>query len=134
MSLQILNSEITGDPLSRGYSGMTDAQIADSLNTANRPQTNTLIPAHKVVSAVVPSEAALILPEERDRIAFIVSAGEVNISSDNVRSAFQRAFAAGTTTRANLLALLNAPSISRAVELGLGVVLESDIGKARNWS
>jgi len=134
MNLQILNTESTTDPLGRSYAGMTDAQIADSLNTANRPQTNTLIPAHKVVSAVVPSEAALILPEERERIAFIVSAGEVNISSDNVRSAFQRAFAAGTTTRANLLALVNAPSISRAEELGLGIVRESDVAKARNWS
>ncbi len=34
---QDLNTELTTDPLSRGYSGMTDAQAADDLNTVYRP-------------------------------------------------------------------------------------------------
>ncbi len=32
-----LKSEIAGDPLGRGYSGMSDAEIATDLNTAYRP-------------------------------------------------------------------------------------------------
>jgi hypothetical protein len=35
--LSTLAAEITNDPLSRGYSGMTDAAAADSINTSNRP-------------------------------------------------------------------------------------------------
>lgn len=32
----ILTTEVGNDPLARGYAGMTDQQVADSLNTANR--------------------------------------------------------------------------------------------------
>ncbi len=35
--MSTLSDEITNDPLSRGYSGMTDAQVADSLNAVDRP-------------------------------------------------------------------------------------------------
>lgn len=34
-NIYILRSEITNDPLARGYSGMTNAQILESLNTRN---------------------------------------------------------------------------------------------------
>lgn len=34
--LEILKGEINSDPLTRGYSGMNDAQITDDLNTAYR--------------------------------------------------------------------------------------------------
>lgn len=39
MSLQVLKDELTADPLGRGYSGMTDAEAADDLNTAYREST-----------------------------------------------------------------------------------------------
>lgn len=34
---QALKVEIVSDPLGRGYAGMTDQQVADSLNAMNRP-------------------------------------------------------------------------------------------------
>ena len=41
--LQILSTEISTDPLTRGYSGMTDVQIRDSLNnTIDRPNTRSI--------------------------------------------------------------------------------------------
>jgi hypothetical protein len=36
MDYQALNTELTTDPLTRGYSGMTDQQAADDLNTVYR--------------------------------------------------------------------------------------------------
>ena len=36
MTSKALADEINIDPLGRGYSGMTDQQIADSLNTVDR--------------------------------------------------------------------------------------------------
>jgi len=35
-----LTSELTVDPLTRGYAGMTDQQAADSLNAVDRPNVN----------------------------------------------------------------------------------------------
>jgi len=35
--INLLRTEITTDPLVRGYSGLTDIQVADSLNARNRP-------------------------------------------------------------------------------------------------
>lgn len=35
--IETLAAEITGDPLTRGYSGMTDAQVAADVNTVYRP-------------------------------------------------------------------------------------------------
>ena len=36
MNLEKLKDEIASDPLTRGYAGMTDQQVADSINAANR--------------------------------------------------------------------------------------------------
>ena len=36
MTTKTLADEVANDPLVRGYSGMTDQQIADSLNTVDR--------------------------------------------------------------------------------------------------
>lgn len=35
--LQVLKDELTGDPLARGYAGMTSQQKADDINSAYRP-------------------------------------------------------------------------------------------------
>lgn len=43
MNYSVLSTEVTTDPLSRGYSGMTDQAVADSLNeAADRPDRNSL--------------------------------------------------------------------------------------------
>lgn len=38
-NLTALKTEIDTDPLTRGYAGMTDAQVAADINTVNRPDT-----------------------------------------------------------------------------------------------
>ena len=35
--IDILRQELTDDPLGRGYAGMADGEVADSLNVADRP-------------------------------------------------------------------------------------------------
>jgi hypothetical protein len=51
MNLTTLATELTNDPLARGYSGMTAAQAAASLNTANRPSATTvLIPSAELLA------------------------------------------------------------------------------------
>lgn len=101
------------------YASLTDAQVAESLNTANRPVTRTTIPAHEVLEATVVTEWAALSTAEKQRYALFVGAGDVNIAGTNTRAAFGAMFGAGTQTRANLIALQNGTPISRAAELGL---------------
>jgi hypothetical protein len=44
MSAQIIKTEIDIDPLTRGYSGMSDREIADDMNTKYRERNRTLQP------------------------------------------------------------------------------------------
>ncbi len=42
MDYSILTPEVTTDPLARGYAGMSDQQVADSLNAVDRPTTGVI--------------------------------------------------------------------------------------------
>lgn len=130
MNWNVLKNEIVNDPLSRGYSGMTNSQLAVSLNLKNRTRMRGVIPAHEIIDSIVPGEWSLLLTSEQRRIELITGAGEVNVQNDNVRAALQAAFGPGTTTRANLLAIQN-ELISRALELALPAVQEGDVAYAR---
>ena len=41
MNYDALKTELTEDPLALGYSGMTDQEVADSLNAVNRQRNRT---------------------------------------------------------------------------------------------
>lgn len=127
----LLQTELTTDPLGRGYAGMSDQAAADSLNAANRPSTRTTIPAHEVLEATVPDEYAALTAAEKTRYGLFVGAGDINVQGANTRAAFAAMFGVGTQTRANLLALTAGPAQSRAAELGLGAVTAGQVGRAR---
>lgn len=50
--MRILEDEIAKDPLGRGYSAMTDLQLLDSLNTADRGRNRTSMTGREVKAAV----------------------------------------------------------------------------------
>lgn len=129
----ILKNELTTDPLARGYAGMTNAQAAASLNTANCTVDRAVIPANEFVGAIVWTEytAAATTANARLYLTMLTSAGTVDVKSTNVRAAIQAIFGSGTTTRANLVALQTL-TVSRATELGLSRPVEVvDVTKAR---
>jgi hypothetical protein len=131
MSLERLRDEIRFDPLGIGYAGMTDAQILTSLKAKTRSKERAIIPSYEVVSAIIPAEWSAVNTGERERINFIVGAGQVNVQSPNVRTAFTTAFPTGTTTRGNLVALIS-ESISRLNELSIPeTIFEGDVSYAR---
>lgn len=129
MNWLTLKTEIATDPLAR-YSGLSDAQIAASLNAPNRTRDRSVIPAYEIIDATVPAEWATLTSTEKQRYQTLTGAGEVNAKSANTRSTFLAMFAAGTTTRANLSAL-QTESISRATELGLPEVHSGDVAYAK---
>lgn len=131
MDIAALATELTTDPLARGYSAMTNQQAADSLNNVkDRPRDRGVISSYEIIDATVPAEWAALSAAEKQRYQTIVGAGQVNTKNPNTRAAFLAMFAAGTTTRTNLAAL-QTELVSRAVELGLGVVGDGHVASAR---
>lgn len=129
MNLTALKSEITTDPLARGYSGLTDEQIASSLNAPNRTADRDTLTGGMVMASIVRSEFAALAANDKQYIQLLASCGELPITAQ-LKTEFGAVFGAGTTTRANLVALLKRAG-SRAEELGLGYVTPSDVANAK---
>jgi hypothetical protein len=114
--LQSLASELTSDPLARGYAGMTDEQAAADLNTVYRTWNRLTVPSAELVEAIVYSEYITLTAEQRQFIDLLIIGEVVNINSGNPRTGLLAIFTAGTDTRSNL-ADLATETISRAAEL-----------------
>lgn len=134
MDYAALKLEIDSDPLARGYSGLTDAQVANSLNAANRPDpdTPTDMNAPVIWNAVDPTEYDALSVENKALVDFIGNMSNgIPIASGLIKNKLFAVFGAGTTSRANIIALATRDNISRAAELKLGTVLESHVTVAR---
>lgn len=122
--------EINADPLGRGYSSMSDQEIADSLNTVDRVVSVNSIESQDVVAALVPSELAGLSAANQRYLWGVIGAGAIRPDDAEVKAFFLGLFGPGTGTRANLGALAN-KTISRAQEAGLGEVNPPVVNIAR---
>lgn len=132
MAIAGLKTELTSDPLGRGYVVMSDADAAISLNTANRPGTTISLTGDDLMNKVIVwTEVEALTAAKRDTLAILLKAGELDLTAGSKAVAYLASlFGAATATRANFLALAAAP-VSRAAELGLPPVSHSDVGEAR---
>ena len=131
--VDIYRTEITGDPLTRGYSGLTDVQIRDDLNTAYRTQAIDQISVQDFHANLDATEyAALVGDDASDvRDMFFLAGGFIDVSSGSfARTRLLVIFPGGTTTRTNLLGLFE-ENITRAAELGAPNAKLGEIEEAR---
>ena len=63
-----LREEIQNDPLSRGYAGMTDQQIADDLNSKYRSKNKTGVSGKDISDAINSAEYSALSDAQKDRI------------------------------------------------------------------
>lgn len=136
MDYAALKAELDTDPGGLGYgphlASGNDIALVDLLNAINPAISvpRDLIPSYEIFEAIVPTEWSALSAQEKQRIQVILSMGQVDVRGTNTKNAFIEAFAGGTQTRANLIALATRPG-SRAEELfGQSVSLD-DIVKAR---
>ena len=133
-----LKTELDTDPNGLGYA----VHMASGNNTAlvlllNEPhaadQVNRgIVPAHEVITSTDAVEWAALSDVEKSRYDTITGAGEVDASAVNVRAAFAAMFGAGTTTRANLLAIGQRDGSRIEALFGAGVTATlDDVRKAR---
>ena len=142
MDFRALANEISNDPVALGYAGKTDSQIADLLNATNTGRTlnRTQVPTTEIMGAIssaTPSNAwPAVASKQESMLLAILGMPYVDASNTNLRLIFGEIFPNSgntATTRANLLAL-GSQTVSRAVEIGLGIVLTSDVTKAKSGS
>lgn len=132
MDYAVLREELTNDPLTRGYSGMSDAQAADSLNTKNRQRDPASVPSSLILTGMVPSEWAALTADQKQYLGYVFSLDQIDIrTGSQARVALLAMFAAGSQTRTNITNLLT-NLVSRADELDLGdIVRPGDIASVR---
>lgn len=127
--VNILRDEVINDPLARGYSGMTDQQIADGLNTKDRPRNRTSMSGAEVKAAIVFSEYEALLPEEKSEILALVARDDLDpfgIDKNIIQGLF------GSSGTLTALQIARVELISRAEELGIRKVSASQIHTIRS--
>jgi len=115
-----LTEELTQDPLGRGYSAMTDQQIADDLNNPRIDVIRGKLSGSTLFNAIDPAEFAALSDQTKQFVRDVFSLGDaVDVGpGTNARTVMLDAFGAATTTRANLVAAVTV-TLSRAEQLNL---------------
>ncbi len=128
-----LAAEQLGDPLTLGYSGMTDQQFADSMNGLTRPNERTTMSAGEIMEQIDGAEFTALSAADKGRVDRVLGLGaDVIIGPGNAHNAVQEllaAFGAGSNTITNLATVRGSTQISRAQELGLPFVSVSVISR-----
>ncbi len=130
MNIDVLKTELTTDPLTRGYSSMTDEAAANDMNTINRTSNKAIMMGTEILNACDKVELNNLSTDNKRLVWDIIHiAGGVNpfgIEAD----LFVDAFGAGSTT-ITTLQTLRKNNISRGEELGIGIVREGHVQHAR---
>lgn len=126
----MLRDEVLTDPEGLGYSALSDQGVADSLNDATQRARDVIsVSSADIHDALDPSEYTALTTSQKAVLSDIFSLSEVRVQG-NTRTVLLSLFASGSATRAALVAL-TAENISRATELGLGVVKVGHVMEAR---
>ena len=131
VTLAAITSELTTDPETIGYSGMTDQQAADAMNLANRTLQRVTLSASEIFEAVEISDYNALDANQKERVGIVLTLGD-NIQvgpGSKARAWLLDAFPNGTTYN-NLLNTVQYTG-SRAEELGFPAVKLSWVEQAR---
>lgn len=128
---KVLRDELT-DPLGRGYSDMTDAEVADDLNTEYRTRDVQSLSGDQCFQATDATEFSNLTDHKQN--LWLAFCGRNSIdpwAGENV-DFVKHIFGDSATTVSNL-GDLRTENCTRAEELGLGQVQAYDVHKARNF-
>ncbi len=121
----MLLSEITNDPLSVGYSTMTDLQVSQSLNTVNRVLARESISGSELFGYTDAAEYTALTDGQKQQWLGLCGIDTVLKSAVPL---IKSLFGNGTVTWG---AIVKTETVSRAQELGLGSINEGDVKHAR---
>jgi len=129
--LEILKTELTTDPLARGYVAMKHHKAAESFQDRDRTTANDTTTGGEVASAIVRADLAGLVAADKTYLQLLVSAATLQLKgpASAVKDELKTLFPAGSATRANLVSLFKRPG-TRAEELGIPQPTASDIADA----
>ena len=120
-----LKDELADDPLGRGYDAMTDQELVDSLNTADRQRNRTSMTGDEVFQATDPAEFGELptgsgnTADEQGHWLAFCGRNEIDpFAKANVE--LVKSIFGNTSATVINLAAARVESITRAVERGLG--------------
>lgn len=138
MSLEVLKTELTTDPLGPGgrpggqpYASMSNLEVADELNTKYRTASRETLEAWEVYEAIDQTEWDALSDAEKAKGQVLLDMGAVKARQPSrAVTAIVAVFGAGSQTITNLKALRDT-AISRGVEIGYGHVKVGHVAEAR---
>lgn len=128
MDFTTLTAELSGDPLGRGYSGMSDAEVMTDINTANRSVNRASMTPSEVLNAIDIAEWDALTGDQQRQIWDVLHIGDINPFGVEA-TIFTSVFGVSATTTA--LQAARTETVSRAAELGLGLIYPGHIQTAR---
>lgn len=134
--IDILRAELTDDPLTRGYSGMSDVAAAANLNDDTLGDTLPIdtLTAAEIYEQIDTDEFNVLSDANKATVDRILSlGGDINLTvSSKARTALLTVFAgaAGEATRPAIGAEV-IRAVSRGVEIGIGSVKAGQVQMAR---
>lgn len=111
-----LEDEISGDPLGRGYSSMTDTELLTSLNTKNLTRNRTSMTGREVRKQIDRTEYTALSAAKKSQLLNLVKSDDLDpfgLPADIIKDIF----GSGSKTVSNLIAA-RVESISRSEEIG----------------
>ena len=111
-----LQDELVNDPLTRGYSGMTDQLVADSLLDKTRERNRESMTRQEIYEKIAPSALAGLSNLELAQINLALS--DTVDPFGNAVQVFKNVFG-GQSATVTALAAARKESISRLTEIGL---------------
>jgi hypothetical protein len=129
MDLTKLRTELTTDPLGRGYAGKAAADAAADGNEIYRTRPRPTMTGSAVLNAIDTTEWLALEGDDRQAVWNIIHLGTLDPFGIEATLMIQ-AFGAESQTIQNLATARQEP-ISRWAELGLGSVREGTIQQAR---
>lgn len=132
MDYSILVPEIQNDPLGRGYSAMSDAEVATDLSTEYRTDIASTLTSAEIYESMDVTEFQGKTDAQKEYVRDILGLGGVVAvgPSSKARAVMLAIFGGGSNTIQALADALESP-ISRANELGIGNVSSGHIASAR---
>lgn len=131
MDIQALATELTTDPLSRGYSGMADEAAADSLNnTIDRNRNRTTMTGREMADNIDNGEYDVLADVKKQQIISLSGSSDID-PFGFVANVLKDVFGVPSVTITALQAA-RVETVSRATELGLGWVRPGNVNEARS--
>jgi len=124
-----LKDEVINDPLGRGYSSMTAAQVVADGKTKYRTRNRAIMARTEIINQVLKSEYNALTDANKDLFWKVINSENINpfgVEADLMTDIFT----GGSTTITNLQTA-RVESISRWDDLGLGDVKVGHVERAR---